>query len=147
MHNNSDTAAEIRAVHSALNHYAFAIDTRDWPALKRLFDDDSVAVYHGLGDFHGPDAIVGLVSRVITQCGATQHLTGSVEIDVDGDRATARSYLQAIHIGIGPNEGKRYTVWGEYRDVLEKREARWVFTRRELFTLHSEGDIGIDLDS
>lgn len=146
MQNETDTAAEIRAVHSTLNHYAFTIDTREWAALKQLFARDSVAVFHGLGEFHGPDAIADFISRVITQCGATQHLTGTVDINIDGGKATARSYLQAIHVGMGAHEGSRYTVWGEYRDTLEKRDEGWVFTRRELYTLHSEGDIGITLE-
>ena len=146
MQNNSDTAAQVRAVHATLNHYAFAIDTREWEALKQLFDDDSVAVFHGLGEFHGADAIADFISRVITQCGATQHLIGTVDIDINDGKATARSYLQAIHVGAGTHEGSRYTVWGEYRDTLEKRDERWIFTRRELHTLHSEGDIGIDLE-
>ncbi|MFN2328388.1 MAG: nuclear transport factor 2 family protein [Chromatocurvus sp.] len=146
MENQSDAATDVRAIHSTLNQYAFAIDTRDWPKLKQLFDENSVTVYHGLGEFLGPDAAADFVRRVITQCGVTQHLIGTVDIEVDGAKGTARSYLQAIHIGIGENEGKRYTVWGEYRDTLEKRGERWVFLRRELHTLHSEGDIGITLE-
>jgi len=144
MQNPSDAATDVRGIHSTLNQYAYAIDTRDWPALKQLFDENSVTLYHGLGEFHGPDAVVDFVRRVIVQCGATQHLIGTV--DVDGAKGTARSYLQAIHIGIGAHEGQRYTVWGEYRDTLEKRGDRWVFLRRELHTLHSEGDIGLALE-
>lgn len=146
MQNNTDTATAICAVNSTLNQYAFAIDRRDWPALTSLFADDSVAIFHGLGEFHGAEAIAGLIRRVISQCGATQHLTGTVDITVDGATATARSYLQAIHVGIGANEGSRYTVWGEYRDTLEFRGKRWIFLSRELHTLHSEGDIGIALE-
>lgn len=147
MQKTSDSAAAVHAVHSTLNAYAYAIDTRDWDGLSRLFGDDSMAIYHGLGEFRGAEAIVGLVRSVITQCGATQHLTGTVDIDVTDDTATARSYLQAIHVGMGDNEGQRYTVWGEYHDALEKRGDGWIFTRRELRTQHSEGDIGIVLDA
>ena len=142
----TNTEADMRAIHSVLNNYAFAIDTRDWPTFRGLFDKDSVAVYHGLGEFHGPDDILALVNGVISQCGPTQHLIGTVDIDLQDTTASVRSYLQAIHIGLGSHEGQRYTVWGEYHDRLEKRGERWVFTRRELHTLHSEGDIGIVVD-
>lgn len=138
-----ETLLEAAEIERVLNLYATALDGRDWMALEGVFSRDATAHYEGIGHFDGRDAIVELVRSVLSQCGPTQHLLGNVRIEVDGDEAQAKCYLQAIHAGLGDYEGRTLTVWGEYRDRLQRTGEGWRIVHRELAAIHSEGDIGI----
>ncbi|MNG00245.1 hypothetical protein D3C84_831740 [compost metagenome] len=108
-----------------------------------MFAADAVAAYQDIGEFRGPAAIIGLIDSVIARCATTQHLLSNVQVDIRGQRATASSYLQAIYVGTGVHAGELQTLWGEYRDELEKRPEGWRIVRRELRTLHNQGDVGL----
>jgi len=131
---------EIEAV---LNRYAAALDQKQYGRLTEVFTPEAVAHYVGLTECRGVDSIIGLVSGVLDQCGNTQHLLGNVQIDVQGDEATASCYLQAIHVGLGDYSDQLFIVWGEYRDRLVRTGAGWRISHRELTTLHAQGDIGL----
>jgi uncharacterized protein (TIGR02246 family) len=139
-HSSPSDHEQIRAV---LALYAKALDRRDYAALKQVFTPDAVGVYTGV-TYDGLEAITGLMVRALTQCAATQHLLGSQDIQLDGDRATASTYLQAIHVGKNPGfEGRLMTYYGEYVDRLVRTKDGWRIARRELRPMHIEGDIGI----
>ena len=120
-----------------------AIDAQDWPALDQVFTEDAVADFQGIGRFEGRAAIVELIRSVVSQVAATQHLIGNFSIVVNGDQAHAKSYLQAIQAGKGRFAGSKMTVWGEYRDRLQRTASGWRIVYRELVGMHAEGDIGV----
>lgn len=130
-----------------LNLYAASLDAHDWPALDDVFTEGAVADFQGIGRFDGRAAIVELIRSVVAQVGATQHLLGNFRIVVNGNRAHAKSYLQAIQAGKGSFVGSKMTVWGEYRDELERTPAGWRIIYRELAGIHAEGDIGVAVSS
>lgn len=138
-----ETLLERAAIQSVLDLYATALDNRDWAALDEVFAKEASTHYEGMGHFDGRDAIVQFISQVLNQCGPTQHLLGNYRIEVDGDTATAKCYLAAIHAGIGDYQGQTQTVWGEYRDRLVKTPAGWRIVHHELAGIHGEGDVGI----
>ncbi len=123
--------------------YAESLDRRDYDALDAVFTADATSHYEGIGHFDGIEAIKGLMVNVLERCGPTQHFIGTVRIAVDGNSAEARCYLQAIHVGKGEHTGKLLTVWGEYRDRLQRTAEGWRIVHRELASIHSEGDIGL----
>ncbi|SDN82279.1 SRPBCC family protein [Pseudomonas jinjuensis] len=136
----ADDEAEIEAL---LQQYACAIDQRNLELLDQVFTADSLGVYPGAGEFAGARAIAGFIDSAIARCAVTQHMLGNIRIDLNGSRATSRSYLQALHVGVGEHADDLQLLWGEYRDELEKRPQGWRIVRRELVTLHSQGDIGL----
>jgi len=138
-----ETLLERAAIQSVLDLYATALDNRDWAALDNVFTADASTHYEGMGHFQGRDASVRFISGVLNQCGPTQHLLGNYRVEIDGDTATAKCYLAAIHAGIGDYAGQTQTVWGEYRDRLVKTPAGWRIAHRELAGIHGEGDVGI----
>lgn len=142
-----ETLLDEARIQKVLNVYAAALDARDWPALDGVFTEAATAHFQGIGRFNGRAAIVELIRSVLSQAGATQHLIGNFRIDVNGSKATARSYLQAIHAGKGKFEGSKMTVWGEYRDDLERTAQGWRIVHRELAGIHAEGDIGMAIIS
>jgi ketosteroid isomerase-like protein len=134
---------EIREV---LVLYAKSLDKRDYAGLRRVFTPDATGNYFAAGTFEGQDKIAAFIERVLSQCGATQHLLGSIDVDVKGDAATASCYLRAIHVGRHAGfEGKVLTVWGIYRDRLVRTADGWRIKYRELETMHADGDIGVKL--
>jgi hypothetical protein len=140
------SSTDYEGIRAVLVLYAKSLDRRDYAGLKGVFTADATGNYGAAGTYQGLAATSAFIERALSQCGPTQHLLGSMEIQVTGDHATASTYLQAIHIGKKPGfEGKRLTVWGEYRDKLVRTPAGWRISYRELLTIHAEGDIGMVL--
>ena len=131
-------------IQQVINLYASAIDKHQWSALESVFTEDAEANFIGLGIFEGRQAIVDLISAVLTQCSVTQHLLCNINIEVNGDRATATCYLSALHVGLGDYSSEIMTVWGEYSDRLVRTADGWRIAHRTLTSLHSTGDIGLD---
>ena len=135
---------DYREIESVLNLYTTALDTREFERLRDVFTPDALVSYPALDvQCDGVEAVIELVTGALAQCGSTQHLLGNVEIDVQGDQASASCYLQAIHLGLGDFEGEIYTVWGQYRDKLKKTASGWRISYRELAYIHDSGDIGL----
>jgi len=134
---------DYREIGAVLLRYASALDKKQYDRLDEVFTPEGTANYIGLAECKGLGSIVKLVSGVLDQCDHTQHLLGNIQIDVQGNRATASCYLQAIHVGLGEYSDQVYTVWGEYRDQLVKTAAGWRISYRELSVLHTQGDIGL----
>ena len=131
-------------IQQVINLYASAIDKHQWSALDGVFTDDAVANFIGIGVFEGRQAIADLIASVLTQCSATQHLLGNINIVVSGDTATATCYLSALHVGLGDYAAETLTVWGEYSDELVRTANGWLIAHRTLTSLHATGDIGLN---
>lgn len=136
---------DYREIEAVLNRYATSLDSKQYAGLKDVFTSEVLVNYIGMGvECSGVDSVIELVSGVLNQCGNTQHILSNFRIDVQGDRATASCYLQAIHVGLGDCSDQLLTVWGEYRDELQKTGDGWRISYRELTVIHSEGDIGLE---
>jgi ketosteroid isomerase-like protein len=131
-------------IQQVINLYASAIDKHQWSALDGVFTDDAVANFIGIGVFEGRQAIADLIASVLTQCSATQHLLGNINIVVSGDTATATCYLSALHVGLGDYAAETLTVWGEYSDELVRTANGWRIAHRTLTSQHATGDIGLN---
>ncbi len=131
-----------RDIVDILIRYAVDLDEHHWAGLDEVFVPEATATYHGIGDFTGRDAIRNMVRSALERCGRTQHFLGNYRIAVDGDKASAKCYLQAIHVGLGDYAHNILTVWGEYRDRLERRSEGWRIVHRELEVFKVDGDIG-----
>jgi len=132
-----------REIEAVLNRYASALDDKQYARLSEVFTPEATAHYVGLAECNGLQSIIELISGVLDRCGPTQHLLGNVRIELNGDKATARCYLQAIHVGLGDYADQLHTVWGEYRDRLVKTADGWRIAYRELAVIHAQGDIGL----
>ena len=141
---NNDTLADYRVIERVLVDYATALDSKQYHLLGDVFTADAQVEYTGIGRCDGLAEVQALVSRVLDQCAETQHILSNYCIDIDGDTARARCYLQALHVGKGDFSGKTMTVWGEYIDELKRLSGSWRIHKRQLRTLHSEGDIGLN---
>ena len=109
------TLLDERAIREALACFARILDEKRWDALDNVFAADLNFDY-GDGERRGMDALRAQVRRYLDACGHTQHLIGSISVDVDGELAVSRSYVQARHQGLGDKANLFFDSNGEYID-------------------------------
>src|SRR5260221_5761182 len=83
-------------ISDVLVEYARCSDAADWAGMGELFTEDGQAVF-AAGGLPGPnfgDAAGAVMALFI----GTHHMSTNPPIQIDGDRAHARSYPQAIQL-------------------------------------------------
>ena len=120
--------------------YSRAVDGRDWPVAAGCFHTGSQANYRG-NRVQGPEGIIGHIRSVIERFEVTQHLTGSPQLDLDGDRAVGDTYVVANHV---VDCGARQCLVGaRYDDELVRLPEGWRFQERRTTILWFQGDIDL----
>lgn len=118
------------AIRELIEHYADAVMQRDPEAWGEVWAEDafwSLPEFKGLEAFNGRENIVqGWVDAMGDYPGLVYIATPGA-INVDGARATARTYTSEIFPGA---EGETLRVRGQYDDELRKIDGRWWFTSR-----------------
>lgn len=109
--------------------YAAGIDTRDWDLYRSIFTDTvdiDFSSYHGRPAATMPaDEWVAGVQPLFTGLVATQHSMTNPRVEVEGDRATMRMYMQAEHVLDSDDPSAWFTIGGYYTDQLERTGAGW----------------------
>lgn len=83
------------------------------------------------GPQSGLSALVETFRRYLEKCGGTQHLIGSIQVEVrDDDTAVTRAYVQARHQGLGPLAAETFDTNGEYTDTWARRPEGWRIVNR-----------------
>ena len=95
--------------------YAAAVDDNDMAAYRDCFDDNVEIVGFGESVIHGADQWVASVSSQLDAFTATQHLLSPPLATVAGDRASARTDVQALHFLKTP-AGGTFTLVGDLSD-------------------------------
>ncbi|MCC6382737.1 MAG: nuclear transport factor 2 family protein [Dehalococcoidia bacterium] len=114
-----------------MTRYADRIDANDPEGSAACFAEDGLGVYWG--DYRGRAAIADRLRGILKQFATTSHHLTNVLITLDGDRATAQSYVYAFH---RYQDGGRFMhVWGRWVDELVRRDGSWYFARREVVTV------------
>ena len=95
-------------IHELLNRYAHAIDHLDWGQLDQVFTEDAVADYSSVGQYQdvdsirrGRDAIVAYYEVALTPFEGVLHFMTNHLVELDGDRATSRSYMHVMNMSMG----------------------------------------------
>jgi ketosteroid isomerase-like protein len=131
------------AITNQLGRFARILDTRDWSAVSDVFADNVAFDY---GDGHeqsGIEAMRAQFSRFLNVCGPSQHLIGSVMIELDGNVATSRSYVQARHQGSGHKADRFLDTNGEYIDRWVREARGWRIVRRDARWAMHIGDYSV----
>lgn len=111
-----------------LTRYATGIDRRDWALFRTVFTDDCELDYGDIGSFHGVDAVTEFMDQTHAMAGHTLHRLTNFAIDVDGDTAAARTYVDALIFAPDNNSG--VNAVGFYDDELIRTPAGWRIARR-----------------
>jgi 3-phenylpropionate/cinnamic acid dioxygenase small subunit len=119
-----------------LVRYATAIDTRDWDLFRTCFTDDVDADYGAIGHWHGIDEITEWMAATHEPCGHTLHRITNVVVHEQGDRATARAYVEALVLFGDDTRGVRAS--GFYDDELVRGAEGWRIETRRFTTVFTE---------
>ncbi|MCV7172512.1 MULTISPECIES: nuclear transport factor 2 family protein [Mycolicibacterium] len=123
------TALEDRLdITDVLVRYATGIDRRDWPLFRTVFTDDCVLDYGEIGSWDGIDAVADFMEQTHAMAGHTLHRMSNQAIAVDGDTASARSYVDALIMSADNTSG--VNAVGFYDDDLTRTAEGWRIARR-----------------
>jgi 3-phenylpropionate/cinnamic acid dioxygenase small subunit len=122
-----DDKAQIAEV---LLRYATGIDSKDWGLFRTCWADDIDVDYGDLGRFEKADALTDLMTRIHDGMGPTYHRISNLVIKVDGDRATARSYVHALLMAVAGDSSSWVDAVGHYDDELARTPNGWRIDKR-----------------
>src|SRR6478735_5312882 len=127
------TIDDYAAIVAVLNRYADVCDTKEFDRFVNVFTVDATMDYTNMPDVHvGPHEIADNVRGHLGGCGATQHLLGNYEVEVDGDAARASCKVRAFHLGLGEQVGKTFEALATYRDRLVRTPDGWRIAARTM---------------
>ena len=122
---------DVDQVHDVLLRYASGIDGRDWDLFRTCFTEDCALDYGGLGRRHRPEEVTRFMQR--SHSGPSLHRLSNMTVTVEGDRATARTYVGVIVTG--PAVWGAVSSAGYYDDVLVRTSMGWRIARRRYTTV------------
>src|SRR5262245_15376582 len=118
--------------------YSYALDGRRFDDLDDVFLPDATA---DLGRrLEGRAAIKDRIRDALVPLDASQHLVATHQVQVDGDRASGRCYLQAQHVRASADGGSLFMVGGRYEDRYVRTDDGWRIEHRTLVVLWTDGN-------
>lgn len=138
---NDSTASRLQGLEDRaqimelLTAYGATLDRRDFAAFGQLFAED--AEYgSSRSPTRGRAAIQAQLEKTLTSNpsnlpGPNRHVFFNPSIQVDGDRATARS-LGAYTVPEAGTQVTQLVFFTAYDDTLVRRNGRWLFQRRAM---------------
>jgi 3-phenylpropionate/cinnamic acid dioxygenase small subunit len=139
------TLLDEREITRGLSRFARILDNKKWDELSDVFAEALSFDYGAGGEQQGIAALRANMTKFLDICGATQHLIGSILVDVNGDEALSRAYVQARHQALGASGGPVFDTNGEYIDRWERRPEGWRIIRRDAVWSTLTGDPAIIL--
>jgi hypothetical protein len=122
--------ADKEQIAEVLIRYATGIDSKDWPLLRSCWTDEIDVDYQQLGRFTSADALTDVMRQLHENMGPTYHRMSNFVIAVDGDRATIRSYVQAV-LMLQPDDSTNWVdALGHYDDVFVRTADGWRISER-----------------
>ncbi len=119
------------AIADQLGRFARLLDSKNWDDLNRVFADDVTFDYGGGRTGSGLAELRELFRHYLDRCGPSQHLLGSIIIDVkDPALPVSASYVQARHGGHGERAAEWFDTSGEYRDSWRYDAGQWRIVQR-----------------
>ena len=119
-----------------LIHYCWLCDSDGLDRIAaEIFTLDAEADY-GFGPMVGRDAIDRFFCNAGAAMDGTVHVLSNVVVTVEGDRATARSYVTASErfgdrTGLKQEVGADFVVLGCYHDTLVRTDRGWRIHHRD----------------
>jgi 3-phenylpropionate/cinnamic acid dioxygenase small subunit len=123
------TLEDRQEITDVLVRYATGIDTKDWPLFRTVFTPDAVCDYGAFGHWTDIDGVTEFMIAAHERCASTRHCLSNFVIDVQGDQASATSYVQAVLAFDDVNEAWIDAV-GAYQDTLVRTADGWRISAR-----------------
>lgn len=90
----TDTASALADIKALKYRYLRCLDTKDWEGFAQTLTPDVTGDYGESLAFTDRDTLVGFMKRSVGPGVITEHRVAHPEIEIDGDVATGRWYLQ-----------------------------------------------------
>ena len=118
-------------IQELIGRYCHRLDAQDWAGFRALFTADARFDYAAFGGIVGGlDALVDSLRATAEGLAGTLHIAASIAIDLDGDRATARS-AGLVPLTVPLPEGGHVAFIGLwYQDELARTAEGWRFASR-----------------
>lgn len=119
----------LEQIRGRIYQYARALDRLDRELLEAQFWPDATVDYGEI--YRG--AIAGFLDVAMGFQGSmrdTQHFIGNILIEMDGDAASAESYVHAQHVLVEGDRLVQLVVGGRYLDRFARRENLWRLCHR-----------------
>lgn len=118
-------------IQDLIARYAHAIDDRDWDGLDCVFTEDAIIDYTDVGGARGTRAETkAYLAGTMTHFTGFQHLSSTTRLDLDGDRAKARTILFNPMVMQHEGAERVFFIGLWYCDDLVRTEAGWRITHR-----------------
>ena len=111
-----------------LLRYATGIDQSDWPLFRTVFTDDCEVDYGEIGTWTGADAVTQFMEQAHAVAGRTMHRMSNQVITIAGDKAAARTYVDAVILVADNTSG--VNAIGFYDDEVVRTKDGWRVARR-----------------
>jgi hypothetical protein len=131
---------------NVISRYFQFCDAKDFDGMRSLWTDVVTVDYGGVFPLEGQveaDALKRTMAEVIGPIPLTQHMVTTPVADVEGDTATARFHLEALHHHPGLGKDGRTTDWTLYaRNVIGLRRMPdgWKVSSEHLTVVHQTGN-------
>jgi ketosteroid isomerase-like protein len=136
-----DKLADRFAVREVIELYTDAVTRRDWNAVGGLFAGDAVWAIGAPTNIElgGRAAIVEGLERLVAPFDVFVQMTHSIVIDLDGDRAGARTIVHGF--GRARDRSRGAFALGVYTDTLFRDGRRWLFESRRFDPVYIDDSV------
>lgn len=107
--------------------YATAIDSQQYSLLTQVFTEDAELDYGVVGQWTGGAEVAAFMEAAHVGAKQTMHRMTNQTIEIDGDGATVRTYVDALILF---EDGAGVNPVGYYDDVATRTGAGWRIARR-----------------
>jgi hypothetical protein len=127
-----------------LCRYSSSVDSFDYAGVRGVLADDVEAQYANAEPVSGGDALAKWIEEATATVVWQHHLLSVYAVDVDGDHATALSYLTSYQVFKEAPEAATVLV-ARYHDELRRTPSGWKISKRvfELLWAESRADDGM----
>lgn len=142
-----ETARDERLILNTLCEFPRIVDRNDWTRVSEVFSHELSFNYGDGIEQTGLDALLDQFRKFHDRCSSMQHLLGSMQIEVDGNAAVTRAYVQARHQGKDDRSHLFFDTHGEYVDQWRRLPEGWRIVRRDATWTMFMGDPAVLFDS
>jgi SnoaL-like domain len=137
--------ADRARISDLLYSFAAALDTKNWQEYADNYADggfielpDPTSSSGAIFTLH-KEHMIELLPKSLGRFRGTHHISTNHQIVLDGDEATSRSYLQAVHVRGGPTD--HWIAGGWYDSRYRRLKTGWKFTRVKLHSVWVSGQV------
>jgi 3-phenylpropionate/cinnamic acid dioxygenase small subunit len=136
-------ASDLQEIQQAIYRYGWCIDHRDFDALDAVFTPEAEVHYNVMGGTRRPwSEMKDFLRQSLQLFRVTQHNMSNPMVELDGDRASSRTYGTLFHVQ-HHQDGSSTTMTHHavYTDAWVRTEAGWRIASRRLDNLYMDGRV------